>query len=135
MRFPTFNDLHGGDLSQHKDGVVLTHINSFCAAKSPDDDCSTYCSITHTTCTKPVSNNINNNNNSNNITTMEPLIKGPSKRGTTSLQRTLPRSPNVYCNTLSNFWKQDSLPQGTKWWVPKYPLLGGSTVIAIIVIF
>ena len=53
---------------------------------------------------------------------------GPSEKGTTSLQGTLPIPPKVYiCNRLI-FEKRTASLQGTKWLVPKCPLLGGSTV-------
>ena len=54
--------------------------------------------------------------------------KGPSEKGTTSLQRTLPISPKVYIQYISTSEKRTASLQGTKWLVPKCPLFGGSTV-------
>ncbi len=58
--------------------------------------------------------------------------KEPSEKGTTSLQRTLPISPRVYMQYISFSEKRTTTLQGTKWLVPKCPLLGGSTVYVII---
>ncbi len=54
--------------------------------------------------------------------------KGPFEKGTTSLQGTLPISLKEYMQYISTSKKRTTSLQGTKWLVPKCPLLGGSTI-------
>ncbi len=58
--------------------------------------------------------------------------KGPSEKGTTSQQRTLPMSLKVYMQYISTSEKRTASLQGTKCLVPKCPLARGSTVHIII---
>ena len=61
------------------------------------------------------------------IDTVEPSIKGPSEKETTSLHRTLHIS-NLFFHNYNTFEKRTVSIQ-TKWLVPKCPLLGGSNII------
>ncbi len=55
---------------------------------------------------------------------------GPSEKGTTSLQGTLPISPKVYMQYIPTSERRTASLQGTKWLVTKCPLLRGSTVLS-----
>ncbi len=60
--------------------------------------------------------------------------KGPSKKGTTSEQRTLLISAKLYMQYISTSEKRTASLQGTKWLIPKCPLLRGSTVCTILLL-
>ena len=61
---------------------------------------------------------------------VEPLIKDPPKKGTTSIHRILPISLKVYMQFFSTSEKRTASLQGTQCLVPNCPLLRGSTVRA-----
>ena len=57
-------------------------------------------------------------------------VKGPSEKGTTSLQRTHSISPTVYfywTYYIFNFRKEEASLQETKQLAPKCPFIGGSS--------
>ncbi len=65
------------------------------------------------------------------MSTVEPIIKDPPRKGQPLYKGHFPDLQMCTCNTLFNFRKEDSLPTCTrdKMMVPKCPLLIGSTVV------
>ncbi len=61
----------------------------------------------------------------------EPLIKDPPRKGQPLYKGHFQHPQKCICNTFSTSEKRTASLQGTKWLVPKRPLLRGSTVLQV----